>query len=317
MGGVGIASEGARSSTPKALRWQAAPPVFSAGGRLPKRRRPSYTLIGDALGVSALSLNVGTAAVSDPPPCACAIAVMAKASTPGLTKTRLAPPLSFEEAADLNTSFLKDIVENITQAGITTPIATYLAFGPPGSEPFFERHIASDVGLIETWRGDFGDCLLFALEALLARGHASACVLNSDSPTLPTVLLVELAEALAVPGDRVVIGPAEDGGYYVLGLKTAHRRLFQDIAWSTETVLAQTLARAAEIGLPVHLLPPWYDVDDAASLRRLCRDVFEPEAVAQQSLKPSPAAHTRQRLMQMLDQGGLRIRLETDTVASA
>ena len=258
-----------------------------------------------------------TRAASVPPPCACAIAVMAKASSPGLTKTRLSPPLSFEEAADLNTSFLKDIVENIAQAGKTTPLAAYMAFGPPGSEPFFQRHLSSDVGLIETWRGDFGDCLLFALEALLGRGHAAACVLNSDSPTLPTALLVELAEALAAPGERVVIGPAEDGGYYVLGLKTAHKRLFQDIAWSTETVFEQTLARAAEIGLPVHVMPPWYDVDDAASLRRLCRDVFEPGAAAQDALKPSAAEHTRRRLMQMIEHGGLRARLEVDKAASA
>ena len=87
-------------------------------------------------------------------------------------------------------------------------------------------------------------------------------MLNSDSPTLPTALLSETAEALARPGDRAVLGPSSDGGYYLLGLKTAHRRLFEDIAWSTERVAEQTLERAREIGLEVYRLPVWYDVDD-------------------------------------------------------
>ena len=98
-------------------------------------------------------------------------------------------------------------------------------------------------------------------------------VLNSDSPTLPTAFLVETAEMLARPGERAVLGPSSDGGYYLLGLKTAHRRLFEDIAWSTERVAAQTLERAREIGLDVHMLPVWYDVDDIEGLRRLAGEV--------------------------------------------
>jgi hypothetical protein len=97
----------------------------------------------------------------------------------------------------------------------------------------------------------------------------SAVVLNSDSPTLPTALLMETAEALARPGDRAVLGPSSDGGYYLLGLKSAHGRLFEDIAWSTERVAEQTLDRAREIGLDVYRLPVWYDIDDIESLRRL------------------------------------------------
>ena len=92
---------------------------------------------------------------------------------------------------------------------------------------------------------------------------------NSDSPTLPTAFLVETAAALAEPGDRAVLGPSSDGGYYLLGLKTAHRHMFENIAWSTEQVAKQTLERAREIGLAVHRLPVWYDVDDVDGLRRL------------------------------------------------
>ena len=80
-----------------------------------------------------------------------------------------------------------------------------------------------------------------------------------------------------------MLGPAADGGYYVIGVKQAQDRLFEDIAWSTEKVLAQTIERAAELGLAVELLPQWYDVDDCDSLHRLCREL---------SRGGSRAAHT-------------------------
>jgi uncharacterized protein len=219
----------------------------------------------------------------------CGIAVMAKASTPGLTKTRLVPPLRFEEAAAFNTAFLQDVAANLMAAARQAEIAGYVAFGPPGSEGFFERTLGRDIGLISAWRPNFGDCLLLAIEAVLARGHNAAVVLNSDSPTLPTSLLVETAEVLACPGDCAVLGPSTDGGYYLLGLKQAHRRMFEDIAWSTERVAEQTLERAREIGLDVHILPAWYDVDDLESLRVLHEEIRGRCAV---SRAHTPALHT-------------------------
>jgi len=238
---------------------------------------------------------------------ACAIAVMAKASRPGQTKTRLAPPLSYEEAANLNTSFLKDVVANIVRAAQAASIGAYVAYGPPGSERFFRDTLGAEVGLIEAWLGNFGDCLFFAIDVLLARGHGAACVLNADSPSLPHDRLVEMAAVLAEPGDRAVIGPAEDGGYYVLGLKTPHRRLFEDIAWSTDAVCAQTLERAAEIGLPVHILPAWYDVDDAMSLRRLCGELFAGDGGG----GFGAAEHSRALLAQMIGTAALNERLHS------
>ena len=145
----------------------------------------------------------------------------------------------------------------------------------PNSVAFFRDALPGEVGLLEAWWPDFGDCLYGAIDQLLALGHASAVVLNSDSPTLPTSLLVETAEVLSHPGDRAVLGPSTDGGYYLLGLKARHRRLFEDVTWSTDQVAEQTLARAAEIGLSVHLLPAWYDVDDAQSLSVLYGELFE------------------------------------------
>jgi rSAM/selenodomain-associated transferase 1 len=203
----------------------------------------------------------------------CGIAIMAKASAPGQTKTRLVPPLTFDQAAALNTAFVQDIADNVLLAGRHSAIAGYVAFAPRGSEDFFRGILPPAIGLIDACLPTLGDCLVRTVEEVLARGHQSAVVLNSDSPTLPTAVLVETAQALAQPGERAVLGPSSDGGYYLLGIKTAHYRLFEDIAWSTERVAAQTRERAREIKLDVHTLPVWYDVDDVEGLRRLRSEV--------------------------------------------
>ena len=205
----------------------------------------------------------------------CGIAFMAKASAPGRAKTRLVPPLTFEEAAMLNTAFLQDVADNVLLAARETDqgIAGYAAYGPPGAEDFFRRTLPGSIGLIGAWLPNFGDCLFHTISHILSRGHGAAVVLNADSPTLPTALLIETAQVLARPGDRAVLGPSSDGGYYLLGLKTAHRHMFDNIDWSTEHVAEQTRARAGEIGLEVHTLPVWYDVDDIDGLQRLHADL--------------------------------------------
>ncbi len=226
----------------------------------------------------------------------CGIAFMAKASAPGRAKTRLVPPLSFDEAAALNTAFLCDVADNVLlaarHAAPVGGIAGYAAFGPTGSEDFFRRILPGPIGLIAAWLPNFGDCLFHAIREIFARGHSSAVVLNSDSPTLPTALLIETAATLAKPGDRAVLGPSSDGGYYLLGLKAAHRRMFDDIDWSTPRVAAQTLARAGEIGLEVHTLPVWYDVDDVDGLRRLYAELYGEGDGRGDTFAPHHAAQT-------------------------
>jgi rSAM/selenodomain-associated transferase 1 len=233
------------------------------------------------------------------PVAACGIAVMAKASTDGRAKTRLVPPLSYREAAAFNTAFLKDIAENLCSAGRQASIAGYMAFGPPGSEQFFRDNLPCDIGLIEVWLPGFGDCLHRAVQEVLARGHRGAVVLNSDSPTLPTSLLVEAANVLAQPGDRAVLGPAGDGGYYLLGLKQAHPRMFDGIEWSTSRVADQTMARAREIGLDVHVLAPWYDVDDIDALRILHAELNAGHSF-HDALAPHRASHTAELMQSLL-----------------
>lgn len=221
----------------------------------------------------------------------CGVAVMAKASEPGRTKTRLVPPLCPNEAAAFNTAFLKDVSANLRVAARAATIRSYMAFGPPGTEGFFHENLPREIGLIEAWYPSFGDCLFTAISRLLAAGHGAAVVLNSDSPTLPTALLVETADVLARPGDRVVIGPSADGGYYLLGIKAPHRRLFEDVDWSTDRVARQSIERAQEIGLEVHQLPEWYDVDDQKALRLLHAELFEGRSF-NPDLVPHAAPHT-------------------------
>src|ERR1700693_1413116 len=102
----------------------------------------------------------------------CAIAVMAKASIPGRTKTRLTPPLSPEESADLNTAFLRDVADNLLAAATLANISPWMAYAPAGSQEFFARNLPDGIGLIETVAPDFGACLFHAAASLLAAGHA-------------------------------------------------------------------------------------------------------------------------------------------------
>jgi rSAM/selenodomain-associated transferase 1 len=205
---------------------------------------------------------------------------MAKAPRAGQVKTRLVPPLTPEAASALSASFLGDITENIRLAARDAAIQGYIAYAPAGAERLFDGMLAPGTGLVlADGSGEtpprvqgFGRALLHAAEALFARGHRAVCLLNSDSPTLPTALLAQAAQALAEPGERMVLGPAEDGGYYLIGMTGPYAHLFEDIAWSTATVAAETRARARALGLATVELAAWYDVDDGAALERLRRE---------------------------------------------
>ena len=210
----------------------------------------------------------------------CGIAIMAKASAPGRTKTRLVPPLTFEQAAALNTAFLQDIAGNLLLARSYAAIAGYVAFAPAGSEAVFPRHLAVGHRLDR--------CVPAKFRRLLAahrRGNIRPRPCLSGRPQFRQSDLAYCAAGrnrrrTGAPGERAVLGPSTDGGYYLLGLKTPHRRLFEEITWSTERVAAQTLERARELELEVHMLPSWYDVDDAEGLRRLHGEMGAARAAA-------------------------------------
>lgn len=205
----------------------------------------------------------------------CALAIMTKAPRAGKVKTRLVPPLTAEEAATLNVCFLRDISSSIqlaTQRGDAMGIGVYT---PVGSEDAYDEILPEGFSLVAQRGEEFGDRLLFASEDLLRLGFAAVCLINSDSPTVPSQVFTEAVDVLSHAGD-IVLGPSDDGGYYLIGLKKAHRRIFENIDWSTEKVLNQTIERAAELQLNVHLLPSWFDVDDRATLERLCKSLSAP-----------------------------------------
>jgi rSAM/selenodomain-associated transferase 1 len=201
-----------------------------------------------------------------------ALAVAAKAPQPGKVKTRLHSLLSADEATELYRCFLKDTLSLMECVPGTDLIISYT---PEGAESYFEPALSNGHRLLLQRGEAFGDRLYHALEDLLAEGFASAAIMDADSPTLPACYLARAFEELARPGDRVVLGPAADGGYYLIGIKRPHRRLFERITWSTERVLAETIERAGEIGLEVSLLPEWYDVDSEAEFERLRREIVE------------------------------------------
>jgi glycosyltransferase A (GT-A) superfamily protein (DUF2064 family) len=118
---------------------------------------------------------------SSDPRAACAIAVMAKASAPGRTKTRLVPPLSPEQAAALNTAFLRDIAAGLLRAGRLAPISPWMAYAPAGSAAFFRSILPAEINLLETARANFGDCLAHAIAALLDRSFVQATVFKQMS----------------------------------------------------------------------------------------------------------------------------------------
>jgi len=235
---------------------------------------------------------------------------MTKAPQPGTSKTRLVPPLAPEQAAKLSACFLRDTCENIAGVSSERIAAGVAVYTPVGAEAFFDGLVPPSFGFL-TQRGSlFGDRLFYAAEDLISAGYDSLCLIDSDSPTLPPQFLQAAVMALAQPGDRMVLGPAKDGGYYLIGLKKLHRRVFENVAWSTSKVLTQTIARAKEIKLPVTLLPSWFDVDDTASLRQLCNELFSSNGKpARADASAHDARHTRSYLAQLLQtETGLRIR---------
>ncbi|MBA3240103.1 MAG: TIGR04282 family arsenosugar biosynthesis glycosyltransferase [Acidobacteria bacterium] len=236
----------------------------------------------------------------------CALAMMIKAPRAGASKTRLVPPLAPDEAAALSVCFLRDTTANIADVvsqGGATGIAVYT---PVGAEAAFDGLLPETFSLLAQRGESFGDRLFYAAEDLLMLGYESLCLIDSDSPTLPSALLAEAVATLSRPGERVVLGAAEDGGYYLIGLKSAHRHLFTDIEWSTTKVLSQTIERAAGIKLEVEVLPAWYDVDDAVTLRHLCEELFgmNGQRTTRECLSGYAAPHTRDYLARLIEREG-------------
>ena len=192
--------------------------------------------------------------------------IFAKAPTPGRVKTRLTPALGESGAAELQRQLIERTLRTAMAAGLGT-LELWCAPGP--DDPFFtacaERH---GVGLQAQGEGDLGMRMARALESALAAG-SPALLIGCDCPALTAAYLREAAAALA-GGNDAVLGPAEDGGYVLIGLaRSPLAQLFEDIAWGTASVMQETRTRLARGNWRWHELAPLWDVDRPEDLQRL------------------------------------------------
>lgn len=194
-----------------------------------------------------------------------AVAIMARAPAAGAVKTRLTPPLTATDAAHLYRSFLLDKIEQVRTLRDAHAVVAYT---PAEAGPTFEA-LAPGFELLPQRGPELGARVASSLATLLARGHAGALAIDSDTPTLPTAFLQQGVDVLMRGEADVVVGPSDDGGYYLIGVRAERPELFENMPWSTPAVLAETLRRAHAAGLTTACLPAWFDVDTGADLERL------------------------------------------------
>lgn len=194
-----------------------------------------------------------------------AVVVMAKHPQPGSAKTRLVPPLTPETAAELYECFLLDALDHARKTAAATPL---VAVWPPDAAAYFTG-IAPDIGQVAQKGESLDQRLDHVLRVCLASGFDYVVAINSDSPTLPDSIVTEGFTRLTYDTVDVVLGPADDGGYYLIGCKHPYTDVVRGVEMSTPRVLEDTLARARRSGVRVSLLDSWYDVDDPIDLCRL------------------------------------------------
>jgi rSAM/selenodomain-associated transferase 1 len=222
-----------------------------------------------------------------------AIALVCKTPAIGRGKSRLWPLLGPARTAQLSACFIRDLVETLAALPASLSRQCYALFSPAGTETALRKLLTPDWQLIPREADDVGQVLEVSLKALLQAGHDGVIFMNGDSPSLPGVLIEEAINALRADGDRVVLGPSLDGGYYLIGLKRFHAALFRDIAWSTPAVFTETYECAVQMGLPVYVLHEWYDVDEADDFDRLTAEFGGQVPFADSVVKAGPARHTR------------------------
>ena len=193
------------------------------------------------------------------------IGIMAKMPRAGEVKTRLCPPLSIEEAADLYHAFLLDKIEQVRSLHAASHA---IAYAPADGRGFFEG-LAPDFALIPQRGSDLGRRLAAGFDQFFADGYAGVLLTDSDTPTLPGAFLEEALHRIMSADTDLVLGPSEDGGYYLIGLRVSRPELFEAMPWSTPQVLPETVRRAHALGLRIAWLPPWFDVDTGSDLERL------------------------------------------------
>lgn len=191
------------------------------------------------------------------------VVVMAKEPTPGKVKTRMTPPLTPFQAAELYRCFLQDrlrAMERLEDLDIA------VAYAPARARPFFEDFCRGRIELLAQEGKDLGEKMHRIFQKKLPQGYAAVAVTGSDSPDLPNRLILESFDWLLQKDADLVLGPCPDGGYYLIALKKPYPELFRKIPWSTGRVLAATLEEARRLGLATGMLSPWNDLDRVEDL---------------------------------------------------
>jgi len=189
-----------------------------------------------------------------------ALAVFAKTPLPGAVKTRLSPQLTSGESAELYRCMPLDTVHRVCRL----PLHVVIFY--EGDRAWFEAAFPG-VQLVPQAAGGLGERLAAAVVALHDAGYDGSLIIGSDAPDLPLEYL-EAGGRQLEEGADAVFGPADDGGYYLVGVRGGDCTVFGEIPWSTSGVLAASLERAAAAGLKAELLPTWYDVDSYEDLLR-------------------------------------------------
>jgi uncharacterized protein len=199
-------------------------------------------------------------------------AVAVRTKVPGAVpvKSRLHATLGPDGATALYRAFLLDRLDAVAALESVTVIVAYT---PPEAAAAMAALAPAGLRLLPQRGADLGERMSALLDGLLADGHPAAIAMGADSPTLPMAWVAEAVDALTAGTTDLALGPADDGGYYLIGLRAPCPPLFRGVPWSTGEVARITLERAREARRRVHLLPRWFDVDTEADLRRLETDL--------------------------------------------
>ncbi len=197
-----------------------------------------------------------------------ALFVMAKDPQAGHVKTRLCPPLSPEMAARLYRCFLLDVLDLVAGVPGVDPVVAYT---PAEARSAFAALTNGNFLLVPQEGSDLGARLENTFRTLFRQGYHRVAAVSTDSPDLPPEYLREAFRRLE--RSPVVMGPCPDGGYYLIGMSRLVPELFREMPWSTEHVVPLTEERTRQLGLDLARLPEWSDVDTAADLGRLVRDL--------------------------------------------
>jgi rSAM/selenodomain-associated transferase 1 len=192
---------------------------------------------------------------------------MAKAPVPYQVKTRMIPSLAPEVVSSLYYNFLLDKIEQVK----IIDAQAFIAYTPQFELDFFRSIAPSGFNLINQVGTDLGKRLVNVSKRLFGQDYKKVLILDSDTPNLPIEYIRKGIEQLKK--SDVVLGPCEDGGYYLIGLGASQPLLFEDIPWSTSSVTELTMKKAKRCGLTVSLLEKWYDVDTIHDLLRLKGDL--------------------------------------------